>query len=121
MPIISFRKATPLPGKAALLAERGQTLAGIQTRHGARRARVFRVVSGDGFGQYWLATTFDDAASMADVWEKTQAERFAKEAAFKSTRMLQRLVAADETVAFSLAQESVLPAFLRRRVEEGRG
>ena len=73
MSLYSIRKLTPNIGKAALLAERARALAGIYARNGAR-ARVARVIAGDEAGQIYVGLTFDDAKSMAQIWERTQAD-----------------------------------------------
>lgn len=52
--------------------------------------------------------------------ERSQ-DRFAKEARFKSSRMMTRLAAVSEEACYSVSAESAAPSFLRRREEEGRG
>ena len=55
------------------MAERARALAGIYARNGAR-ARVARVIAGDEAGQIYVGLTFDDGKSMAQIWERTQAD-----------------------------------------------
>ena len=78
MSLISIRMLTPNAGKSALAAERARTLGGIYARNGAR-ARVARVIAGDGTGQIYVSVAFDDGKSMAHIFEKVQADpSFAK-------------------------------------------
>ena len=45
----------------------------------------------------------------------------AKEASFSVRRMQNRLASPHEPPSFSLAEEAMLPAFLRRKSEQGKG
>jgi hypothetical protein len=45
---------------------------------------------------------------------------FAKEARFKSSKMMSRLVASEECDEFSVSAERAAPSFLRRKLDEGR-
>jgi len=78
MSLVSLRTAKPFAGKAALAAERARTLGGIYARNGGR-VRIGRVIAGDGVGQIYLGVAFDDGKTMAQVFEKVQADpSFAK-------------------------------------------
>jgi hypothetical protein len=73
MSLVSIRTATPNVGKSVLVAERARTLGDIYARNGAR-VRVARVIAGDGAGQIYLSAGFDDGKSMAQIFEKVQAD-----------------------------------------------
>lgn len=73
MSLVSVRSVTPFAGKSGLAVERVRTLAGIYARHGAR-TRVARVIAGDLAGQIQLYAVFGDGKSMAQIWEKCQAD-----------------------------------------------
>jgi hypothetical protein len=73
MSLLSIRKLTPTIGKTALMTQRVRAVADAYARNGAR-CRVASVVAGDGAGQVYLAVHFDDGKSMAQIWEKTQAD-----------------------------------------------
>ena len=73
MSLASVRSVSPFPGKSGLAAERARTLGDIYARHGAA-ARVARVIAGDLAGQIALFAGFADGKSMAQIWEKCQAD-----------------------------------------------
>ena len=78
MSMYSIRMVTPNVGRSALAAERTRALGGIYAHHGAK-VRVARVVAGDAAGQIFLGVSVDDGKSLAQVFEKVEADpSFAK-------------------------------------------
>ena len=78
MSFYSIRLLAPTAGKTVLATERIRALGSIYARHGAM-IRVGRVVAGDAAGQLYLGTGFADGKSLAQVFEKVQADpAFAK-------------------------------------------
>lgn len=69
-------------------------------------------------GNAWLAASM---VSLEGYAIRRSKERFAKEAAYKSSRMFERLADAQETGDFRASEEKSKSSFLRRRDEEGRG
>jgi hypothetical protein len=60
-------------------------------------------------------------ASLVDYALIRSKERFAKEAEYKSRRLMDRLANIEEVADFRASDEKSKPSFLRRRDEEGRG
>jgi Ca-activated chloride channel family protein len=65
----------------------------------------------------WLQASMAGLERLASRRDRSM---FAKEARFKSTKLMSRLVASSEVNLFSVAEESQVPRFLRRKSEEGR-
>jgi Ca-activated chloride channel family protein len=68
-------------------------------------------------GNAWLSAAMPSLERYARARDR---EQFAKEATFKSERMMSRLSVSDEGGGFSAASELAQPSFLRRRPEEGK-
>ena len=61
-------------------------------------------------------------AAMKDIAESRSRERMMKESMYSSAKLRSRLSARDETVSYSVAEESIdLPAYLRRKPAQGKG
>ena len=69
-------------------------------------------------GNEWLAASM---VSLEQYARERSQERFAKEASFKSARMMSWLARVQESANYSASEEHLAPSFLRRRDEEGRG
>ena len=65
----------------------------------------------------WLQASM---AGLERLAQRRDRSMFAKEARFKSSKMMSRLVAFEESDAFSVSEERAAPSFLRRKLEEGR-
>ena len=83
----------------------------------SRVDKVLQKARTEAEGNEWLSASMQSLEGYARMRDR---EQFAKEAAFKSRRMMSRLSAADEDVAFSASLEEARPSFLRRRQEEGK-
>ena len=80
--------------------------------------RILEKARKEAVGNEWLTASLGSLETYAR--ERSQ-DRFAKEARFKSSRMMTRLAAVSEDACYSVSAESAAPSFLRRREEEGRG
>ena len=72
----------------------------------------------EAIGNEWLAASM---VSLEQYARERSQERFAKEASFKSARMMSWLARVQELANYSASEEHLAPSFLRRRDEEGRG
>jgi Ca-activated chloride channel homolog len=79
--------------------------------------RVLKKARAEAAGNAWLSASMQSLEGYA---RSRNREQFAKEATFKSTRMMTRLSAPGEGALFGAMPESLQPSFLRRRVEEGK-
>lgn len=96
----------------------------LEAREAARRGdwdkvdRVLRKAEKEAADNPWVEQSLQALRRHADA---RRTEEFSKEAIYKSRRMHTRQAAADESVAsYSQAVEMERPAFLRRKIEQGK-
>jgi len=83
----------------------------------SRVDEVLQTARTEAEGNEWLSASMQSLERYARMRDRQQ---FAKEASFKSQRMMTRLSAGDELMEFSASFEATRPSFLRRRQEEGK-
>lgn len=69
-------------------------------------------------GNEWVAAVLEAMRSIAVGRER---EHAMKEMMYSSRKLRSRLAAKDEVAALSLQEEGLVPAYLRRKVEQGKG
>ena len=80
---------------------------------------VVRVQAHRGISHEWVAAMLQ---AMKGIAEGRSRERMMKEAMYSSGKLRSRLVAKDESLLFSVAEESLsVPAYLRRKPSQGKG
>ncbi len=82
----------------------------------ARVDTVLQCARDEAKGNEWLTASL---ASLEQYAATRDREKFAKESAYKSARMMTRLAARDEEPTYAALSEFARPSFLRRLPEEG--
>lgn len=96
----------------------------LEAREAARRGRwdqvdrILRTAEQESGENPWVAEGLKALRAHA---EARRTEEFAKESSYKSVKMSRRLASAEEdTSEYSASRETMVPSFLRRKVEEGK-
>jgi Ca-activated chloride channel family protein len=126
LPIVDAAVLATLPPDEAVSARSTELRAAAlqrQARTAAQRGDWDRV---DGLideirkvsrGNEWILASIEPLRAYARQRDR---EHFAKEAQYKSMRMMYRLARRDDGAAFSAEAERDRPAFLRRKSEQGK-
>lgn len=108
------RRLVELAAAEALMAMRSAAAAGDWTRVDS----LLEAASRQFAGNEWVATVLEAMRSIAAGRER---ERAMKEMMYSSSKLRSRLASKDESVAFCVANSSAVPAYLRRKSEQGKG
>ena len=90
----------------------------VQNRDWREAERLLRQVKALAAEHPWIQGTVEQ---LEELLSRRDHERMEKELAYASFSMSRRVAEVDELASFSAAEESVKPAYLRRKSLQGRG
>jgi Ca-activated chloride channel family protein len=108
------RRLVELSAAEALMGMRSAAAAGDW----ARVEALLEAASRQFAGNEWVAAVLEAMRSIAAGRER---ERAMKEMMYSSSKLRSRLAAKDESVAFCAAESASVPAYLRRKLAQGKG